>query len=77
MWCLGTQFIGGLGSARLTVALDDLKGPFQPKLFYSMILDISHCPTLAGIFWIPAGSLPIIDKKLINVEGWYKFTALS
>lgn len=29
MWCLGTQFSGGLGSVRLTVGLDDLKGLFQ------------------------------------------------
>ncbi|KAK4826457.1 hypothetical protein QYF61_009184 [Mycteria americana] len=26
MWCLGTWCSGGLGSARLTVGLDDLKG---------------------------------------------------
>ena len=39
MWCLGTWFSGGLGSIRLTLGLDDLKGPFQPKWFYdSMIL---------------------------------------
>ena len=30
-WCLGTWLSGGLGSARLTVRLDDLKGLFQPK----------------------------------------------
>ena len=28
---VGTGFSGGLGSARLTVALNDLKGLFQPK----------------------------------------------
>ncbi|KAK4811143.1 hypothetical protein QYF61_019774 [Mycteria americana] len=39
MKCLGTWYSGGLGSARLTVGLDDLKGLFQPKRFYdSMIL---------------------------------------
>ena len=34
MWCLGTWLSGGLGSVRLTVGLDDLKGLFQPKQFY-------------------------------------------
>ena len=47
MWCLGTWFSGGLGSARLTVGLDDLKGLFQPKLFYdSMILYLDIYSTL-------------------------------
>jgi len=32
MWYLGTS--GGLGSIRLTAALNDLKGLFQPKQFY-------------------------------------------
>ncbi|KAK4829740.1 hypothetical protein QYF61_006449, partial [Mycteria americana] len=32
MWCLGTWFSGGLGSARLTTGLDDLKGEvFRPS----------------------------------------------
>jgi len=35
MWCLGTWFTGGLSSVRLMVRLDDFKGPFQPKYFYS------------------------------------------
>ena len=33
MWCLGTLFCGGLGSARLMVGPDDLKGLFQSKQF--------------------------------------------
>ena len=37
MWCLGTWFSGGLGGVRLTVGLDDLKGPFQPKGLYDSI----------------------------------------
>jgi len=32
MWHFGTRFSGGLGSVRFTVL--DLKGLFQPKLFY-------------------------------------------
>ncbi|KAK4815132.1 hypothetical protein QYF61_017573, partial [Mycteria americana] len=38
MWCLGTWFSGGLGSARLTVGLDDLKGLFQSKQFYDSMI---------------------------------------
>jgi len=34
MWYLGTWFSGGLGSVSLMLGLDDLKGFFQPKLFY-------------------------------------------
>jgi len=41
MWCLGTWFSGGLGSARWTVGLDDLTGLFQPKWFY----DSKRLPT--------------------------------
>lgn len=42
MWCLGTWFSGALGSAGLTVELEDPKGLFQPKRFYdSVILHIS------------------------------------
>jgi len=37
MCCLGSWFSGGLGSVRLTVGLDDLKGLFQPKQFYDSI----------------------------------------
>jgi len=33
MWHSGTWFSGGLGSVRLTVGLNDLKGLFQPKRF--------------------------------------------
>ncbi|KAK4830495.1 hypothetical protein QYF61_011408 [Mycteria americana] len=36
MWCLGTWCSGGLGSVRLMVGLDDLKGLFQPKRFYDI-----------------------------------------
>jgi len=36
-WQLGTWFSGGLGSVRFTAGLDDLKGLFQPKSFYSMM----------------------------------------
>lgn len=38
MWRLGTCFIGGIGSGRFVVGLDDFKGPFQPKCFYDSIL---------------------------------------
>ena len=31
MWHLGTWFSDGLGSVRLMVGPDDLKGLFQPK----------------------------------------------
>jgi len=34
MWHLRTCFTGGLGGVRLTVRLDDVKGPFQPKRFH-------------------------------------------
>ena len=37
MWCLGTWFSGGHGSARLMVGLDHLKGLFQPKRFYDSV----------------------------------------
>ena len=43
MWCLGTWFSGGLGSARLKVGLDDLKGLFQPKQFYDSMDGASPC----------------------------------
>lgn len=33
MWCLGTWFHGGPGSAGLMAGLDDLQDLFQPKLF--------------------------------------------
>ncbi|PKU46842.1 hypothetical protein llap_2815 [Limosa lapponica baueri] len=36
MWCLRTWFSGGFGSLRLTVGLDDLTGPFQPRRFYDL-----------------------------------------
>ena len=42
----GTWFSGGLGSVRLTVGLDDLKGLFQPKRFYDSKLSSNlyqHC----------------------------------
>jgi len=35
MWYLGIWFSGGLGSVRLMVGLNDLKGPFQSKWFYN------------------------------------------
>ena len=38
MWRLGTWFRGGLGSVRLMVGLDDLKGLFQPKRFYESMI---------------------------------------
>ena len=41
MWCLGTRFSGGLGSVRLTVGLDDLKGLLQPKWFYDSKLELA------------------------------------
>lgn len=34
MWHLGTWSSDGIGSARLTLAQADLKGPSQVKLFY-------------------------------------------
>lgn len=34
---LRTWFSGGLGSVRLIVGLNDLKGIFQPKLFYNSL----------------------------------------
>ena len=37
MWHLGTQFSGGHGSARLMVALNDLKVFFPPKRFYAVL----------------------------------------
>jgi len=37
MWQLGTWFSGGLGSVRLMIGPDDLKGLFQPKLFYDWV----------------------------------------
>jgi len=36
-WHLGTWFSGGLDSVRLEYGLNDLKGLFQPKLFYDSI----------------------------------------
>lgn len=41
MWFLGTWFIGGFGSVRLTLGPDDLKGLSQPKPFYDSILKIN------------------------------------
>ena len=41
---LGTWFSGGLGSVRLTVGRDDLKGLFQPKRFYD-----SDSMTVCGV----------------------------
>lgn len=32
MWCLGTEFSGGLGSPGITVGLRDLKGLFKKKI---------------------------------------------
>jgi len=43
MWHLGTWFSGGLGSVRFTVGLDDLKGLFQPKLFYDYLRYFPFC----------------------------------
>ena len=40
-WHLGTWFSGGLGSVRLMVGLDDLKGPFQPKRFSESMIPLS------------------------------------
>lgn len=43
MWHLGRQFSGRLGSVKLVVGLDGLKGLFQLKSFYnSMILPILY-----------------------------------
>lgn len=51
MWYLGIWFSGGLNSGRLMVGLCDLKGPFQPKLFYSVICGPADLPrTLPGLF---------------------------
>jgi len=41
MQCSGTWFSGGLGSARLMVGLDDLKGLFHPKWFYDSVILLS------------------------------------
>ena len=38
MWHLGMWFSGGLGSVRVMVGLNDIKGLFQPKLFYDSII---------------------------------------
>jgi len=38
MWCLGTWFSDGLGSARFVIGLDDLKGLFQHKRFYDSVI---------------------------------------
>ena len=37
MWRLGMRSGGGLVSSRLAVVLDDLKGLFQPELFYDSV----------------------------------------
>ena len=37
MWHLGTWFSGGLGSARSTAGLDDLRSLFQAKQFYDSV----------------------------------------
>lgn len=37
MSCIGTWLSSGLGSIRLMVGLDDLKGLFQPKQFYNSV----------------------------------------
>jgi len=42
MWCLGTWFGNGLGSVRFMVGPDDLKGLFQPKLFYDSIWHMTY-----------------------------------
>ena len=48
--CLGTWCSGGLGSARFTVGLDDLKGLFQP------IRPISNLFCDSVILWCVAGA---------------------
>jgi len=47
MWHLGTWFSGGLGSVRFMVGLNDLKGFFQPKRFYTN--SVGHVPANFGI----------------------------
>lgn len=37
MWHLGLWLSGEIGSAGVMVGLDDLRGIFQPKLFYDCI----------------------------------------
>ena len=63
MWCLGTWFSGGLGSVTFKVGLDDLKGLFQPKLFYESMINVPEVnqtthPSIillqhVGHFWGP------------------------
>jgi len=38
MWHLETWFSGGLGSVRVMVGLDDLKGLFQLKCFHDSVI---------------------------------------
>lgn len=43
MWHFGTWVKGGLGSVGGLVGLDELKGVFQPKLFYNSVFAVrSH-----------------------------------
>ena len=62
MWCLGTWFSDELGSVRLMVGLDDLKGLFQPKWFCDSMI-------LLGIFHYSYPYLPL----LLMVKNWLFF----
>ena len=46
-WRFGTWFSGGLGSVRLAVGLNDLKGLLQPKRFCDSLI-------LPGCSWAAA-----------------------
>lgn len=49
MYRYGAWFNGGLGSARLKVGFNDLKGLFQPRQFYRfMILYCSAVGEVSG-----------------------------
>jgi len=76
MWCLGTQFSGVLGSVRLTVGLNDLRGPFQPKWFYDSMSTLGG--TVTWKEWIYSDILGAKDVLLIlcTSRGFYFVPAL-
>lgn len=57
-------FSGGLGSTGLTVAIDDLKGLFQPKEFYdsTILTYLLYILTIVKNFFVNTFALFVYEK---------------
>lgn len=70
MWCSRTWLSGGLGSAMLTAGSDDLKGFFQPKIFYDYFIFCQNTIYSASTF--TATPTLCVSNKFLGPKRDYK-----